>query len=353
MKTILKAGTVDIPDGVTVSLKSRIVTVKGPRGEIVKDFKHLPIDLTMKDEKTVKVERWFTTGKQASCIRTACSHIGNMIIGVTKVRAPSPSPSLPDSNNGHSRHRRSRGLRRPAAATRCWGGQLLLLAAAAGLVQAGPASAARLPPLRTAPTAGRGTERLAAERTDRCEDSGRVLVLVGTRLPLLWVLWLHPRLFVRLRQGFEYKMRFVYAHFPINVAITGAKNKIEIRNFLGEKIVRTVDAYPGVTATRSADIKDEIVVVGNDIDNVSKTWYATARTACCDGHASGRTGPQGGPTSSPAARGARPLAAPHRMRHRIPSPFLAAPRSPSRGASLTRSVSRCSVAVLWSSRFAR
>ena len=180
-----------------------------------------------------------------------------------------------------------------------------------------------------------------------------MLVLVGTRLALLWVLGLHPRLFVRLRQGFEYKMRFVYAHFPINVAITGAKNKIEIRNFLGEKIVRTVDAYPGVTATRSADIKDEIVVVGNDIDNVSKTWYATARTACCDGHASGRTGPQGGPTSSPAARGARPLAAPHRMRHRIPSPFLAAPRSPSRGASLTRSVSRCSVAVLWSSRFAR
>ena len=162
-----------------------------------------------------------------------------------------------------------------------------------------------------------------------------MLVLVGTRLALLWVLGLHPRLFVRLRQGFEYKMRFVYAHFPINVAITGAKNKIEIRNFLGEKIVRTVDAYPGVTATRSADIKDEIVVVGNDIDNVSKTWYATARTACCDGHASGRTGPQGGPTSSPAARGARPLAAPHRMRHRIlspSSPHLAprreAPRSP-------------------------
>ena len=94
----------------------------------------------------------------------------------------------------------------------------------------------------------------------------------------------------RLRQGFEYNMRFVYAHFPINVAVTGNKNKIEIRNFLGEKIVRTVDAYPGVTATRSADIKDEIVVVGNDIDNVSKTWYATARTAHGDGHANLPTG---------------------------------------------------------------
>ena len=76
-------------------------------------------------------------------------------------------------------------------------------------------------------------------------------------------------------QGFEYKMRFVYAHFPINVAITGAKNKVEIRNFLGEKVVRIVDAAEGVTVVRSADVKDEIVVVGNDIENVSKTWCAT------------------------------------------------------------------------------
>merc|ERR1712195_142751 len=62
-----------------------------------------------------------------------------------------------------------------------------------------------------------------------------------------------------------------FKHLPIDITMKGDKNKIEIRNFLGEKIVRTVDAYPGVTATRSADIKDEIVVVGNDIDNVSKT----------------------------------------------------------------------------------
>ena len=78
--------------------------------------------------------------------------------------------------------------------------------------------------------------------------------------------------------GFEYKMRFVYAHFPINCTITGQKNKVEIRNFLGEKVVRTVDCYEGVTATRSADIKDEIVLIGNDIENVSKTWCAAPLT---------------------------------------------------------------------------
>merc|ERR1711892_1463878 len=155
MKTILKTGTVDIPDKVKVTIVSRMVTVTGPRGKVTKNLKHLPVEMVFKDEKTIKIDRWFTYGKQAACIRTACSHINNMILGVTV--------------------------------------------------------------------------------------------------------------------GFEYKMRFVYAHFPINCTITGQKNKVEIRNFLGEKVVRTVDCYEGVTASRSTDIKDEIVLVGNDIENVSKT----------------------------------------------------------------------------------
>jgi len=162
MKTILKTGTVDIPDKVKVTIVSRMVTVTGPRGKVTKNLKHLPVEMVFKDEKTIKIDRWFTYGKQAACIRTACSHINNMILGVTI--------------------------------------------------------------------------------------------------------------------GFEYKMRFVYAHFPINCTITGQKNKVEIRNFLGEKVVRTVDCYEGVTATRSTDIKDEIVLIGNDIENVSKTWCAAPLT---------------------------------------------------------------------------
>ena len=46
-------------------------------------------------------------------------------------------------------------------------------------------------------------------------------------------------------KGFEYKMRLVYAHFPINANIEENGKLIEIRNFLGEKRVRIVRMLPG------------------------------------------------------------------------------------------------------------
>jgi large subunit ribosomal protein L9e len=147
---------VTVPDGVTVTVAARVVTVKGPRGTLTKDLRHLPLDMTMSaDGKTLKIERWFTTGKQPASIRSACSHIDNMITGVTK--------------------------------------------------------------------------------------------------------------------GFLYKMRFVYSHFPINVTVTNKDSKVEIRNFLGEKVVRVVDAIGDTKVKRSADVKDEIVLEGSDIQSVSRT----------------------------------------------------------------------------------
>ena len=74
-------------------------------------------------------------------------------------------------------------------------------------------------------------------------------------------------MFVGVTQGFLYKMRFVYSHFPINVTLTNGY--VEIRNFLGEKRVRKVKLVEGVEYVRTANVKDQIELSGNDIAVVS------------------------------------------------------------------------------------
>merc|ERR1711971_1081499 len=36
------------------------------------------------DKKVLRVELWFANRKQLACVRTICSHVENMIIGVTR-----------------------------------------------------------------------------------------------------------------------------------------------------------------------------------------------------------------------------------------------------------------------------
>merc|ERR1712098_895072 len=122
MKEINSFQLVTVPEGLDASVKSRVVTVKGPRGTLSKSFKHLAVDIYMTDKVTIKVEKWFGKRKQLAAVRTVCSHITNMFKGVTK--------------------------------------------------------------------------------------------------------------------GYLYKMRAVYAHFPINCAITEGGTLIEVRNFLGEKYIQ-------------------------------------------------------------------------------------------------------------------
>ncbi|KAL5764386.1 hypothetical protein ACOSP7_016749 [Xanthoceras sorbifolium] len=160
MKTILSSETMDIPDGVKININAKIIQVEGPRGKLSRNFKHLNLDFhLMTDDSTgkrkLKIDAWFGTRKTSAAIRTALSHVGNLISGVTK--------------------------------------------------------------------------------------------------------------------GYRYKMRFVYAHFPINAAISNSSKSIEIRNFLGEKRVRKVDMLEGVTILRSEKVKDELILDGNDIELVSRS----------------------------------------------------------------------------------
>ncbi|KAI6654994.1 60S ribosomal protein L9 [Oopsacas minuta] len=76
-------------------------------------------------------------------------------------------------------------------------------------------------------------------------------------------------LFKGVTYGFRYKMRGVYAHFPINIIIEDNAADVEIRNFIGEKAVRHVKMLEGVSCVASA-VKDEIYVEGNDLDDVSR-----------------------------------------------------------------------------------
>merc|ERR1719231_5301 len=83
-------------------------------------------------------------------------------------------------------------------------------------------------------------------------------------------------------KGFRYKMRLVYAHFPISVQIENAGKTVELRNFLGQKLVRTVNLFEGVTISKS-DVKDELILEGNDVNLVSQSAANIQQiTRCCD-----------------------------------------------------------------------
>jgi large subunit ribosomal protein L9e len=154
MKAIQTSQTVVIPEGVTVDLDGRKVKVTGPRGTLEKNFNHVSVEITRQGKNKLNVAVWFGARKHLACIRTVCTHIKNMITGVTK--------------------------------------------------------------------------------------------------------------------GFQYKMRAAYSHFPINVSIVDGKKTIEIRNYLGEKIVRRVPMADGVTVDVT-DQKDEIVLKGASLDAVSQS----------------------------------------------------------------------------------
>lgn len=85
MKTIRSAVTIPLPKGVTVEIKSRVVTVTGPKGKLSRSFKHLPVSIQKVEAgRKLEVSLYFALAKQKACLRTVCSHIDNLITGVTQ-----------------------------------------------------------------------------------------------------------------------------------------------------------------------------------------------------------------------------------------------------------------------------
>jgi large subunit ribosomal protein L9e len=133
MKYIQTDQVLDIPEGVTVAIKARNITVTGPRGTLTKDLKHIDVTFAKINNRAIKITVHNGDRKHVAALRTVKSLIANLITGVTK--------------------------------------------------------------------------------------------------------------------GYKYKLRYVYAHFPINVNVVEKYGDkfIEIRNFLGEKRVRHVKIFDGVT----------------------------------------------------------------------------------------------------------
>jgi large subunit ribosomal protein L6 len=73
---------VEFREGVDGTLDGRIVTIKGEKGELVRDFSHAPINIQL-EGKTVTVQASWPRKKEAALVGTVRSHIQNMIKGVT------------------------------------------------------------------------------------------------------------------------------------------------------------------------------------------------------------------------------------------------------------------------------
>lgn len=85
MKTIFSSQVITIPENVDVKSKARLVTVKGPRGELKKTLSHVDMELKFISKRKLQVTLWHANRKHAACMRTVCTHIKNMIKGVTEV----------------------------------------------------------------------------------------------------------------------------------------------------------------------------------------------------------------------------------------------------------------------------
>jgi len=83
MRTTEVSETIQTPDDIEVSLEGRKITVKGPKGTLVRDFSFAPVSIELKG-KDIRVWAEWPRKKEASLVGTLRSHVQNMITGVRK-----------------------------------------------------------------------------------------------------------------------------------------------------------------------------------------------------------------------------------------------------------------------------
>jgi len=82
MRRITELRTIEIPENVTVNVKGKTVEVIGDKARLVRDFQ-APVLIRL-EGNSVSVESKWPRKKEAALVGTVCSHISNMITGVTE-----------------------------------------------------------------------------------------------------------------------------------------------------------------------------------------------------------------------------------------------------------------------------
>jgi large subunit ribosomal protein L6 len=75
--------TIQVPEDVTVSIASKVVSVNGEKGSLTRDFSFAPISIEA-EGKEVRISAKWPRKKESALVGTIYSHINNMITGVTK-----------------------------------------------------------------------------------------------------------------------------------------------------------------------------------------------------------------------------------------------------------------------------
>ncbi|MCD6428302.1 MAG: 50S ribosomal protein L6 [Desulfurococcales archaeon] len=83
-KEVIVREEIPIPEGVTVEINGKEVRVKGPKGEVARDFSFARNVRILKEDNKVIVESYFAKRKQKAVTYSIAAHIQNMIDGVTK-----------------------------------------------------------------------------------------------------------------------------------------------------------------------------------------------------------------------------------------------------------------------------
>ncbi|MBS7656803.1 MAG: 50S ribosomal protein L6 [Candidatus Bathyarchaeia archaeon] len=79
----LETRMVQIPEKVKVLLNNKVVEVIGEKGQLVRDFSQVPIEIRVEGNKII-VSALRPRRKESALVGTVVSHINNMIKGVTE-----------------------------------------------------------------------------------------------------------------------------------------------------------------------------------------------------------------------------------------------------------------------------